>query len=211
MIIVPPAVQTSLENGTANVRFWWRVDTSPITAIWTGKTDITYLGQVYKGVPYASPPKFAAQGSDLGVRSTSVELPAPSNLVDDFFDSLDLGLDVVRCGFWIIDDAGTVLLNRQLHRGRTDNLEATDVNNDISILKLISTTRAADAKRTGARIASDSEQRRRDPNDGFLKQMANAQDVEIIVGGLGPVTQSPNTVTGGGGGRDFSNFDTNYR
>jgi hypothetical protein len=210
MIYVPPDVMADLEAGRAKGRFWWRVDTSPVTAIWTGKTELTYGGQLYLPCPVANPPKFAAQGSDLGVRTTSVELPAPSNLVDDFFDTLDLGLDVVRSGVWIIDDAGTVRLNRQLHRGRVDNLEAGDATKDISILKLTSTTRGADAKRTGGRIACDSDQRRRDANDGFFKHTAGAQDIEIIVGGLGPVSTSGST-TVTGGGRDFSNFDTQYR
>jgi hypothetical protein len=203
MIIVPPTVQTMLENGSAKVRFWWRVDTSPVTAIWTGKTTLTYGGVDYLPCPFAAPPKFAAAGSDLGVRTTTVELPAPSNLVDELFDSLDLGLDVVRSGLWIIDDAGTVLLSRPLHRGRVDNLDAGDASNDISILKLTSTTRAADAKRIGGRIASDSDQRRRDPSDGFFKHTAGAQDIEIIVGGLGPVSQTGSTVTGSAGRASF--------
>jgi hypothetical protein len=210
MIIVPSDVMDDLKAGRAKVRFWWRVDTSPVTAIWTGKTSLTYNAIVYLPCPVASPPKFAAQGSDLGVRTTTVELPAPSNLVDEFFDSLDLGLDQVRSGFWIVDDAGTVRLNRQLHRGRVDNLEAGDATSDISILKLTSTTRAADTKRIGGRIACDSDQRRRDPLDGFLRHTAGAQDIEIIVGGLGPVSQS-GSVSVTGGGRDFGNFDQQYR
>lgn len=207
MIVVPANVQAMIEGGTAKVRFWWRVDTSPVTALWTGKTELTYQGQLYTPVPFANPPKFSAQGSELGVRTTTVELPSPANMVDDFFDALDLGLDVVRTGFWIVDDAGSVLFNRQLHRGRVDNLEAVDVSSDISILKLTSTTRAADNKRTGGRMASDANQRRRDPNDGFFKQMAGAQDVEIIIGGAGPVSTntSPTTTnTGGYGGRTYN-------
>jgi hypothetical protein len=65
-------------------------------------------------------------------------------------------------------------------------------------LKLTSTSRVADARRDGGRIASDNDQRRRDPNDGFFKQMAGAQDVEIIIGGRGAVPVSTAPVTGGG-------------
>lgn len=198
MITVPGAVQTSLQNGTAKVRFWWRIDTSPVTAIWTGKHDITVNSQLYTAVPWAQPPKFAAMGSELGVRSTTVELAAPAGLLDQFFDTVDIGLDVVRTGFWIIDDAGSVLFERRLHRGRVDNIELIETFEDVGVLKVTSTSRVADSRRDGGRIASDSDQRRRDSNDGFFKQMAGAQDVEIIIGGRGAVPVS-NTPVGGFG------------
>lgn len=198
MITVPGGVQTAIETGRAKVRFWWRVDTSPVTAIWNGKHDLTYNSQVYIAAPWAQPPKFAPMGSELGVRSTTVELWAPTGLLDQFFDTVDIGLDVVRTGFWIVDDTGAVLFERRMHRGRVDNLEILESFGDIGILKLTSTSRVADARRDGGRIASDNDQRRRDANDGFFKQMAGAQDVEIIIGGRGAVPVSSPPVTGTG-------------
>lgn len=198
MITVPAGVQTAIQNGTAKVRFWWRVDTSPVTAIWNGKHDITVNSQVYTAAPWAQPPKFAPMGSELGVRSTTVELWAPTGLLDQFFDTVDIGLDIVRTGFWIVDDSGAVLFERRLHRGRVDNLEIVETLQDIGILKVTSTSRVADARRDGGRIASDNDQRRRDSNDGFFKQMAGAQDIEIVIGGRGAVPVSSAPVSGGG-------------
>lgn len=199
MIVVPNDVQADLVAGRAQVRFWWRIDTDPVTAIWTGATPISYGGLTWEPLPTAAPPKFGQMGSDLAVRSTVVEIPAPLGLGDELFDTVDLGLSTVRTGYWIWSPGAGVRFSRQMHRGRVDNLEMTESTQDVAWLRITSTGRVADARRDGGRIASDSDQRRRDANDGFFKRTASMQDVEIIIGGRGPAP------AGGGGGGLVSN------
>jgi hypothetical protein len=196
MITVPLAVQQSLDAGTAQVRFWWRIDTSPVTAIWTGSHALSWDSLTWTPLPWAPPPQFAAFSADGSVQQTRVSLAVPANLTDQLFDAEDLGLRRVRAGFLVADASGAVLFSRRLCNQRVDQIEQTDAEGGLAVVTVTTAGRLADARRNGHRIASHTDQLTfRDAADGFFKQTATNADVEIIIGGRGPAA------AGGGGTR----------
>lgn len=197
MITIPPDALLAIATGRARLRFWWRVDTDPVTAVWTGRHELVRDGITYRPVPVATPPAFGQSSADRAVRPTTVELPAPPGLgLDAMFDTTDIALRTVRAGIVIADSAGTELFWMQRHRGRVDDIQIIETSREAALLRVETTTRTADARNDQGQLASDSDQRaRRDAIDGYFKRLALAQDVEVIIGGRGPAP------AGGGGSR----------
>lgn len=191
---IPGDVATLATQGRLITRAFFRVQLSGTwQRFWKGEYDVSWGGFTYTAVPVLEDPSYASQAGDLAVRTCSVRLPGPGTLLDNIYGQLILN-SPMEAGLLFLGADYVPTWEKVLFRGRIEDFSLPEQQGTLSVLTVEGATRVADARANSGRMRSNADQRVRDSNDGFLKNVTVAADRQITIG------KQPSRPAGGVGG-----------
>lgn len=182
MRIISSGGQAALDRGRCDSRALLKLmpSGSDPLCLWDDRGPISYNGDVYLGRPGRFTCSPITSSGDYSVRNMDVTLSG--------IDATAIGM--VESSLWhqrpillyraiISVDAPQILNISPEFAGFMDTLEWGEVVNGVTSLVLHCESSSREYSRTGARTASDADQRERDPNDGILRYAQSAVSTTV--------------------------------
>jgi hypothetical protein len=186
MRVLSAEAYAALDSGRFSLRWLFRVDMpdGPF-AVWSDLYSITVGGTVYTGIGnvFAVPP--SASVADMAARNIDVPFSGLDQLLASRVEAEPWHQRPASLQLAIISvDNPQIVSIKPWFVGFLDQLVRRDKPNGTADLTCRCESIARELSRKGARTRSDSDQRQRDPNDGFFKHTVGAVSTHIDWGKL---------------------------